>query len=290
MSFAELRRVFTKWGWGLEGFELSDTADFYREYNLVPYLTVIVYLGIIIWHLQRRNPVKYEVKFIFTIWNLLLAVFSICGATIVFPDLVRRVAKDGVLRVLTFAPDAPDGYARGQVGFWVFAFCLSKFPELIDTAFHIIRCRHISFLHWFHHATVLLYCWIAFKYASPSGLWFAAMNLVVHSAMYSYYFIHCVFGRAPLGPLITIMQITQMVVGVAVTGATWYLHLAEPGPGKLSYTSHPAVLVSATLMYSAYLVLFVNFFLSRYVFSSSGGPRGDSPSPARSPVAAKKSQ
>ena len=43
----------------------------------------------------------------------------------------------------------------------------------------------VIFLHWFHHVTVLLYCWHAYT-ATPAatGLWFAAMNYTVHSVMY----------------------------------------------------------------------------------------------------------
>ena len=53
----------------------------------------------------------------------------------------------------------------------------------------ILRNREVIFLHWFHHATVLLYCWHAFHNSIAPGIWFAAMNYVVHSIMYLYYFL-----------------------------------------------------------------------------------------------------
>ena len=52
------------------------------------------------------------------------------------------------------------------------------------------------------------------------GIWFAAMNLSVHSIMYFYYFMGAVGLRKvvrPFAPLITTIQILQMVGGIAVT-------------------------------------------------------------------------
>lgn len=34
--------------------------------------------------------------------------------------------------------------------------------------------KEVIFLHWFHHVTVLLYCWHAFISDTATGLWCAA--------------------------------------------------------------------------------------------------------------------
>jgi elongation of very long chain fatty acids protein 6 len=34
----------------------------------------------------------------------------------------------------------------------------SKVPETIDTLFIVLRRQKLIFLHWYHHATVLVYC------------------------------------------------------------------------------------------------------------------------------------
>ena len=44
-------------------------------------------------------------------------------------------------------------------GFWATMFVLSKVPELGDTMFVVLRKQPLIFLHWYHHATVLVYCW-----------------------------------------------------------------------------------------------------------------------------------
>lgn len=43
--------------------------------------------------------------------------------------------------------------------FWGTLFSLSKVIELGDTAFIILRKQPLIFLHYYHHATVLIYTW-----------------------------------------------------------------------------------------------------------------------------------
>jgi hypothetical protein len=37
-------------------------------------------------------------------------------------------------------------------------FIISKVPETIDTLFIVLRRQQLIFLHWYHHASVLVYC------------------------------------------------------------------------------------------------------------------------------------
>jgi hypothetical protein len=66
---------------------------------------------------------------------------------------------------------------------WVQLFILSKIPELIDTVFIVQRKRPLIFLHWYHHVTVLLYCWHSYATEASQALYFVAMNYSVHAVM-----------------------------------------------------------------------------------------------------------
>ena len=98
----------------------------------------------------------------------------------------------------------------------------SKIPELFDTFFIVARQSPLIFLHWYHHVTVLLYCWHSYATEAPQALYFIAMNYSVHAIMYMYYFLMMIakpdsglkkFLKSIAG-MITAMQLSQMVVGI----------------------------------------------------------------------------
>jgi len=65
---------------------------------------------------------------------------------------------------------------------------------------------------------------------------------------------------------ITTLQLTQMVVGIAVTVASVVYHYKGE-------TCHVSLVNSALglVMYSSYFVLFLQLFLNHYVFGKKGG-------------------
>ena len=76
-------------------------------------------------------------------------------------------------------------YGQGWVGLWTAAFIYSKLFELFDTLWLLAKKRPVIFLHWYHHLTVLLYCWHSYAARLSSGLWFArchAPTRIAHSA------------------------------------------------------------------------------------------------------------
>eukprot|EP01013_Petalomonas_cantuscygni_P019018 TRINITY_DN3663_c0_g1_i2.p1 TRINITY_DN3663_c0_g1~~TRINITY_DN3663_c0_g1_i2.p1 ORF type:complete len:299 (+),score=45.42 TRINITY_DN3663_c0_g1_i2:99-995(+) len=152
-------------------------------------------------------------------WNLFLAAFSVIGAIRVVPRLVGIVSDYGFSQALCVP--ASDTYSHGAAGLWVFFFCMSKIPELFDTVLLLMKRRYVIFLHWYHHASVLLYCWHAYVTKTPAGIWFSSMNLVVHGVMYWYYFLSACGKRPSWDIFVTSLQILQMIIGVAVTAVSW---------------------------------------------------------------------
>ena len=162
-----------------------------------------------------------------------------------------------------------ESWGTGVTGFWVMLFIFSKIPELIDTVFIVLRKKPLIFLHWYHHVTVLLFCWNAFATLAGSGLYFVAMNYSVHALMYGYYCLQSL-GQCPKSfpaIVITISQIAQMLVGTAVCVSAWYFTLSPAH----SCSNDLSNLVAGALMYGSYLYLFVDFAVSRYAKPSSAG-------------------
>ena len=65
---------------------------------------------------------------------------------------------------------------------WMALFIYSKIPELFDTFFIVARQSPLIFLHWYHHLTVLLYCWHSYATEAPHALYFVAMNFCCHAS------------------------------------------------------------------------------------------------------------
>ena len=214
-------------------------------------------------HVWMRSRVKYELRFMLIVWNLFLAVFSITGAIRSFPEFYYAITQRGVVYSIC------DGsYAYGITGFWAFMFIMSKVPELVDTLFIILRKQKLIFLHWYHHATVLCYCWYSYKDFSSNGRWFMNMNYIVHGLMYSYYACKAMKIRVPIfvSQLITTLQIVQMIGGCYVNYVAYNTKIHSPQI-QCSVTFENIQLSMA--MYLSYFALFFNFFLHAYVFRSA---------------------
>ena len=57
----------------------------------------------------------------------------------------------------------------------------SLFIVLTITFFIVIHKKKLILLHWYHHVSVLLYCWHSYVYKAPLGILFCVMNYGVHS-------------------------------------------------------------------------------------------------------------
>ena len=192
-------------------------------------------------------------------WNAFLSLFSFIGMCRTVPFLLATVISKNYDETICTSPT--ESYGTGPTGFWVMLFVFSKVPELIDTVFIVLRKKPLIFLHWYHHVTVLLYCWHAFSTQAGSGLYFVAMNYSVHAVMYGYYCLqalNCVPKSFPT-ILITVAQIAQMFVGTGVCISAWYFLLS----GK-ECSNDLSNLVAGGAMYGSYLYLFVDFAIGRY--------------------------
>jgi hypothetical protein len=211
-------------------------------------------------YFSTRDP--WDWRNLMACWNLGLSVFSTIGFLRTAPALVHLATQYTFHENLCIDPESHFG--SGVAGMWVQLFILSKFPELIDTFFIVIHKKPLILLHWYHHISVLLYCWHSYVFKAPAGIVFCVMNYAVHALMYFYYFLMAVKLKPKwLKPVwITVAQISQMVVGVAVTVAGWYMMLVvKPEACWLTADNNLAALV----MYGSYLFLFLQSCQERLV-------------------------
>ena len=99
-----------------------------------------------------------------------------------------------------------------------------------------------------------------------SGLWFTTLSFCVHSVMYLYYFmaIFTVTLRKyarPFAPLITALQLLQIVLGAVVIGVSLYFHHSDPSSCAISSLNCKLGLG----MYLPYFLLFAKLYYDSYL-------------------------
>ncbi|GMH98562.1 hypothetical protein TrVE_jg8440 [Triparma verrucosa] len=252
----------------MRNYEASwDTAkaiEYTGEHTEIPVFAISLYL-LIVFYIPEHIKTGLPLRSLWAYWNLLLSVFSIIGAYRCVPYLISHLLEHGF--TYTTCHDSTKWFLRhdepNPVGFWVTLFIYSKIPELVDTVFLVLQKKPVIFLHWFHHVTVLLYCWHAFANWTASGLWFVSMNFTVHSIMYFYYFLAIAGYKSlakPMAPLITTIQLVQMIVGSIVMINVW--NVKKDG-GECFVI--PANYKLGLAMYLSYFCLFAVLFYNLYL-------------------------
>lgn len=267
------RRVFSRkleaWIWAVPPYAFA----------VVP---CVLYVACVWWHLflrseeskeaakARTQPENSCINTLLVTWNYAMTVMSMLLFMSMLPfALVLIWNHGGIAYVCDGAlhwDETPEGV---DLGLYAKLMVLSKFPELLDTAFLVVRGRDVPFLHWYHHTSVLLYCWLTVQTGYPSAT-FGLVNAGVHSIMYYYYARAAQGVRLGFAKFVTQIQITQMVFGIAASALLMGLHYGLPEGrctggraiqenGMLSWA-----FLATTGMYLSYLVLFVLFYIKRY--------------------------
>jgi len=230
------------------------------EHWEIPLTAVLVYV-VMIPMLKRlvARCGKFNVRNFAFYWNMALSLFSWCGVVACVPVLVQSLFEHG-LYFTTCAPAA--WYGSGWSGFFVALFIYSKIAELMDTVLLLLAGKPVIALQWWHHSTVLLYCWHSYSVRIATGAWFACMNYSVHSIMYGYFAVMGTRHRrvvAPYAIYITLLQLVQMLVGMFITIKA-VLHQIAGEECHVNKTNS----VLGLAMYASYFVLFLKLFLDNY--------------------------
>ena len=106
-----------------------------------------------------KDRPRYTLQKPLICWNIMLAGFSIFGTVRIWSvmfDLYKLHGFKGTV--------CNSEYFKSPVSnFWSMVFIMSKVPELVDTAFIVLRKQRLIFLHWYHHITVMIYSWYTFR-------------------------------------------------------------------------------------------------------------------------------
>ena len=139
-------------------------------------------------------------------------------------------------------------------------YFISKLIEMADTVFFILRKKtnQVSFLHVYHHSTMVVVTWIGIKWFGGGQSFFSCMaNSFVHIIMYTYYAMSAIpFLRKYLWwkKYLTQLQLIQFVCILVQT--QYAIHTNCVYPSQLLW------IFSAYIF--SFIFLFSNFYLKSY--------------------------
>ena len=238
-------------------FRVQPWMSFAAANEIVPCVALALYLSLLAAGplLMRQRP-AFSLRGLLFAWNALLSIYSATGFFFMAQHAGAVLSTQGLASTLR----GPLVYSQGAPAFWLTLFMFSKLPELLDTLFLVLRKKPLTFLHCYHHASVMLYCWYAFSLQSHLGFYFTTMNYAVHAIMYCYYALTSLGFAPPWGTAVTLLQISQMFCGSGLCAYSWVV--GEEARGSLA---------AGALLYASYLVLFVQFFVQKKGRAEKGG-------------------
>jgi len=143
-------------------------------------------------------------------------------------------------------------------------FYVSKIPEYADTYIMLLKknYRQVSFLHVYHHASILLIWTLALNTAPGGGSWFGVFqNSSVHVIMYLYYLLNLIFSSEKSSVrrflqkhkfYITYLQLLQFVFNLGQ--AVYNLFIAEEPYNKICMQVFLIYMVSLIILFGNFLV------------------------------------
>jgi len=229
-----------------------------------PPLGVIIYLLILFllhrW-MQTRPPIRSIVlDKLLVLHNLFLWVLSVGMCVGFLVGLILRL-KVGDYDLLC---DVAGNNSSGLLWWISYIFYLSKFYELFDTIFIILKKNPLIFLHVWHHATVIFVCWVGIT-STTTFTWMGGFtNSFVHSFMYYYYAVRANGGTVWWKKYMTTLQLVQFMFNISVLIYWFYLYFSYQYNNQPTCSGSLPGVLFVTAINVSYFFLFRKFYQDTY--------------------------
>ncbi|CAF1064931.1 unnamed protein product [Didymodactylos carnosus] len=254
-----IREYSLQWEVTKSNYSDPRTADFFMMSSPVP--TALICLGYLIFVLlgpafmKDRKP--YNIRNILFVYNFLMVALS--------GYLFYEFLASGWLAGYSLACQPVDYSLTPQAIRMTrvcYLFYISKFIELMDTIFFIMRknFHQVTVLHVLHHGIMPISWWFGVRFVPGGfGTFHALLNSLIHFIMYLYY------GLASLGPrfqkylwwkkYMTSMQMLQFIMVMIHSSQLLFI--------KCQY---PMLFVYWIGLYAVmFLLFFSDFFIKTYL-------------------------
>ncbi|XP_030627590.1 very long chain fatty acid elongase 5 [Chanos chanos] len=220
------------------------------------FLFTVLYL-LIVWkgpkYMKDRQP--FSLRGVLVVYNLGLTLLSLY----MFCELVSSVWYGGYNFFCQDTRSAGEYDNKIMNVLWWYYF--SKLIEFLDTFFFILRKNNhqITFLHVYHHASMLNIWWFVMNWVPCGHSYFGAtLNSFIHVLMYSYYGLSSIPALRPYlwwKRYITQGQLTQFVLTMSQTTCAVIWPCGFPMGWLYFQISYMVSLI----------VLFTNFYIQTYM-------------------------
>ncbi|GMR60423.1 hypothetical protein PMAYCL1PPCAC_30618, partial [Pristionchus mayeri] len=219
------------------------------------FLYLITIFSIKQWMSTRE---RFTLKYPVATWNLFIAALSGVCAAAMSPEFFGNIYHKGFGGSVC---DTQQETFSGNQGRALFLLLIARLPEFIDTFFIVLKKQPLLFIHYFHHAFTLCMTWGTYSYFAPGSRHAIYVNSLIHTVMYSYYFLTSLNVRPPpfVARSITIGQIVQFFY-IFYT----LVHLTVLHATTESCQQDSSGLALTWFMDLTYLYLFIDFYLNKY--------------------------
>jgi len=221
----------------------------------IAYLAFVFVGRIVMSAIAPLDTLTYPVRFIYNIVQMMLCSYM----TIEAGALAYR-------NNYNIQPCNAFDTANPPVGPLLWLFYLSKILDFVDTIVIVLgkKWGQLSFLHVYHHTTIFLFYWVNNNVGYDGDIYLTiALNGLIHTIMYTYYFVSMHSRDIWWKKYLTLMQMIQFICMMTQGGL-----LLSGGCKKF-----PARVTGVYLVYIFSLFcLFLNFFIASYM-PKKGGKR-----------------
>jgi elongation of very long chain fatty acids protein 4 len=193
-------------------------------------------------------PGLYPLKFLYNVVQIMLCSYMSIEAG------VRAYAAG-----YTILPCVPFDQVNAPISFILYVFYISKVLDFMDTFFIIAekRWKQLSFLHVYHHTSIFLFYWLNVHVGYDGDIYLTILlNGLIHTLMYTYYFITLHTKDVWWKSALTMGQMIQFLLMNAQAGYMLYF-------GCNSFPRN--ILIAYAVYIFSLLLLFANFFIISYM-------------------------
>jgi len=246
--------------------EVTPISTFKESASLIIAYYAIIFGGRAI----MSNFGAMKLRTLFQLHNLFLTTVSGILLALFIEQLTPTLYNHGLFYGIC---NGDGGWTQPMVVLYYLNY-LTKYFELLDTVFLVVKKKPLTFLHCYHHGATALLCYTQLIGSTAVSWVPITLNLFVHVVMYWYYFQAARGVQVWWKQWITRLQIIQFVIDLGFVyfasytyfTSTYWPHITNMG--KCAGEEFAAFAGCGIL--SSYLILFISFYFTTY---RKGGKR-----------------